>query len=598
VSQQQPRVAFKVKIGGREIAADAQDRVSKVIVEDEVSLPDMAIVLFDDPTMSVTDQIGARLGTELEIVVQTSEKAEGEAIFKGEVTALEVEVDNERKRSVVRAYDRSHRLQRGRVSQTFLDMSIGDVLAQVAGRHGLSSDSPDGMSWTNESLVQWNETDWELLSALAAEHGRELVIDEDKLALRRPASAGDAPGPAEQDTAVSRQLVAGRNLLRVRAVMTAGEQVATVEVRGWDPAQKQAVVGTASAAKAPTHGTATDPNAIAGEFGGSTLVRADLPLDNAEPANSTATAIVEQRGGIAAEIEGITYGDPQLRAGQRVTITGIGTQFDGDHTLTSCRHVLGPEAGYTTEFRSSGTQRRGLLGLAAGGGGTRREVPGVLPAVVSSIDDPDDLGRVKVTYPWLSDGAVSPWARVATPGAGPDRGLVCLPEVNDEVLVAFHHGDPRLPYVIGGLHNGVDRMPPDLRTGEEVDKRVMVSRNKHRLDLDDKNNRVLLSLGSDDLQLDMAGADTKITMTSSGEILIKSTSNLSLQTDGDLALEAKGKVSIKGMGVEIDAGGGAFEATGTQSKLVGQASFEISAAQVKVAGSAMTEITGALVKIN
>ena len=78
-------------------------------------------------------------------------------------------------------------------------------------------------------------------------------------------------------------------------------------------------------------------------------------------------------------------------------------------------------------------------------------------ALVSNIDDPDELGRMKVTFPWLGDKSESHWARVAVPGAGNERGVLIMPEVGDEVLVAFDHGDPRLPYVIGGLYNGKDK---------------------------------------------------------------------------------------------------------------------------------------------
>ncbi len=79
--------------------------------------------------------------------------------------------------------------------------------------------------------------------------------------------------------------------------------------------------------------------------------------------------------------------------------------------------------------------------------------------VVTAVDDPESLGRVKVKFPWLADDYESWWARVAQLGAGPDRGAVWLPEVNDEVLVAFEHGDTRRPYVVGGLCNGVDNPP-------------------------------------------------------------------------------------------------------------------------------------------
>ena len=106
---------------------------------------------------------------------------------------------------------------------------------------------------------------------------------------------------------------------------------------------------------------------------------------------------------------------------------------------------------------------------------TARRCSGVVPAIVSNLDDPDELGRMKVTFPWLGDKAESPLgARGDGRAPGNKRGLVVLPEVGDEVLVAFDHGDPRLPYVIGGLYNGKDKLPVEPVDGGKVVKRALV----------------------------------------------------------------------------------------------------------------------------
>ena len=83
---------------------------------------------------------------------------------------------------------------------------------------------------------------------------------------------------------------------------------------------------------------------------------------------------------------------------------------------------------------------------------------GVVVGVVTNNQDPEELGRVKVKFPWLSDADESDWARIATPMAGNEKGIYFLPEVDDEVLVVFEHGDLRFPYIIGALWNG--QAPP------------------------------------------------------------------------------------------------------------------------------------------
>ena len=82
-------------------------------------------------------------------------------------------------------------------------------------------------------------------------------------------------------------------------------------------------------------------------------------------------------------------------------------------------------------------------GLEAGG-----FARGLAVARVTQNQDPDGLGRVRVRFPWFDDSE-SFWARLATPMAGKDRGLVLIPEVDDEVLVGFEREDLRFPYTLG-----------------------------------------------------------------------------------------------------------------------------------------------------
>ena len=81
-------------------------------------------------------------------------------------------------------------------------------------------------------------------------------------------------------------------------------------------------------------------------------------------------------------------------------------------------------------------------------------VYGVVVGIVTNNKDPDNMARVKVRFPWLSDDEESWWARIATVMAGKNRGSYFIPEVDDEVLVAFDHGDMRFPYILGSVWNG------------------------------------------------------------------------------------------------------------------------------------------------
>ncbi len=112
---------------------------------------------------------------------------------------------------------------------------------------------------------------------------------------------------------------------------------------------------------------------------------------------------------------------------------------------------------------------------------------GVVTALVVDVEDPTGAGRVRLRYPWLSeDPTDSGWAPIAKPMAGKDRGYHYLPEVDDEVLVAFEHGDVNHPMVLGFLHNGVDTPPAD---GIDQHVRRLKSVAGHVFELDDRGGQ-------------------------------------------------------------------------------------------------------------
>jgi len=165
---------------------------------------------------------------------------------------------------------------------------------------------------------------------------------------------------------------------------------------------------------------------------------------------------------------------------------------------------------------------------------TDRRFYGVAEAIVEAVEDPQGEGRVRVRLPWFDPAEVSDWCRVANLFAGNGYGSTWTPEPEDEVLVAFVHGDPRIPVVLGGLYNGQDK-PPRARTastnaktlrtkaGHEVllddsaDSTGVEVRTSagHRLRLDDVQNQVTLEIsGGPSIRLSQSGGSIEITATS------------------------------------------------------------------------------------
>lgn len=172
---------------------------------------------------------------------------------------------------------------------------------------------------------------------------------------------------------------------------------------------------------------------------------------------------------------------------------------------------------------------------------------GVAVAVVKENKDSSGLGRVKVSYPWHSQPHQSYWARVATPMAGNKRGIYFIPEVEDEVLVAFERGDLRFPYILGSLWNGKDKSPETNADGKD-DVRLIKTRAGHKLLFNDGSKKLVQLELSDGKKLAMDDDGIVIDDGKGNRVAIKS-------GDGSITIQAKTQLAIKAPKISIEASG-------------------------------------------
>ena len=511
---QQLTSKFQVRVNGTPVPDAMEQNLVSALVDDSLNLPDMFQLTYRDPGRTAIADGGFSIGTPVSVRVFSDAAPGGEALITGEVTALEVEFDTSGTMTIVRGYDPSHRLFRGRHTETYTDVTYSDVARKVATRADLKVGKIDAAKTVHKHVSQGNVTDWQFLKSLASEIGYEVGCFDGKFEFRAPADSSKAPAAGTLATDDPLQLTLGTTLLRFRTTVTSSEQVKEVRVRGWDMQQKKALIGTA-AAETRSAAVGVKPTELATTFGGPSYVGVLTPYATQAEVDAAAKALAEQIAGAFAEFEGVARGNPKLRAGTAVSLGLVGKPFDGKYVLTTTRHIYDPKDGYTVWFTVSGRQERSLLGLTSGGSsngsGMAAPINGVVAALVTDVNDPDKLGRVKLKFPWLSDTYTTDWARSVQLGAGKDRGSVVLPEVNDEVLVAFEQGDIRRPYVLGGLYNGVDK--PSLGSGlidgstGAVKRRGFVSKKGHKLVfLDDASKSgVMISTADNGLRIALEG---------------------------------------------------------------------------------------------
>ncbi|MEV6264227.1 VgrG-related protein [Streptomyces sp. NPDC051784] len=592
--------------GGRSFAADpvvetpgelppvwAAQLVS-CVVDENVGLPDAAVLTFRDPDHEFLRATGITIGTPLRVSVVTVGGQARERLFNGEVTALEVDRDRTGSFTVVRAYSTAHRLQRGRKVVAYRNMTASAIVRKVASGAGLACGKVEAAPVTYEQLSQANVSDWEFLQYLAAESGAQVRVDDKGLLqFTKPVKASGAPSPTTSATRSPMVLEYGRNLLALRASLSAADGAQQVEVRGWDVTTKRPLVARKPSVTSDTVVPGLSPQ-LAARFGRSSkLTVTDTPYRTQAETTAVADAVADGVSAGFGELEAVAEGNPLLRAGKPVALGNVGQAFSGRYTATAVQHVLEPNGGYRTTVWVSASPDRSLTGLVTGANAPSRgpRMPGLAIGVVTDVREANgaESGSVKLKFPWLDETYVTDWVRTVQWG-GKGGGGVVSPEVNDEVLVGFEQGLLDNPYVIGGLYNGVDKPSPhDVplvdRTSGRLNRRSLVSRSGHRVELLDARapGPSGVRLRSADERLEVFLDDRK--------------DRIELSVFAGKGRQPLTSVTLDKKGITVDAGRGNVSVSGRNVDINGRVGVKIGGRTVNVTGSSGVTVDGGLLGV-
>ena len=560
--EQQPLTSqLAIKLAGSPVQQQVMAAIAEVVVDQHAHLPHMFTIRLYDPGLELLDSGPFNLTKEVEIAAEDSE-GNSFKLITGEITALEPRFEEGMVAELlVRGYDKSHRLYRETKSRAFLNKKDSDLAADIAQAAGLQADV-ESTSTVYDHIYQHNQSDLAFLMGRAWRIGYECYVADGRLTFRKPT-----------DGRARVTLTWGQDLLSFRPRVTLAEQVDEVIVKGWDADKQQAIVGQArNGSLYPQIDESKNGAAWANGFGAGKLVIVDQPVVSQAEADALAAARLDELSGAFVQADGVAVRRPDINAGQRVKLEELGQRLSGDYLVTSAAHVYAAD-GLRTFFTVRGT-RTGLLAEQVAQQEPAKRWHGVVTAVVTNADDPQQWGRVKVKFPWMADDAESDWARVVSAGAGPEAGFFNMPDVGDEVLVAFEHGEFNRPLVLGGLWNGQHKEPPSVsgagrgerpllrtwhsRTGHHItlhdnaDKKIeLETAAGHKVVLDDAGGKIeIKSKGGLLITLDDNGS--KITVESGGQLEVKSTGNMKLQAGGNLDLQATGQVNVKGAMVNLN----------------------------------------------
>jgi phage protein D/phage baseplate assembly protein gpV len=532
-TSEQHVASYDVLVAGQDLPQEHKDRIKEIRVTDYLRLPDVCTVQLTYSRGQGIDTLPFDIGEQLEVRLGAIGELAPVTLFKGQVLTIEPEFGAGCS-VTVRAYDRSHVLHRSRKVRTFQNQTSSDIVEKIAKDAGLTPRcEPSGEP--HDFVQQDNETDWDFIWRLAERIGFEIGLDGTTLRFGPPAPQGTT------------ELEYPDTLRSFSPRITAVQQVERVTLLAQDPKTKQAIdVAAAEPALLTQIGISREK--LVEAFPGAEVHVATEPVKSKGEGQALVQALLDRhaRGFVAAE--GVAPGNPKIKAGTLVKVSGVGQRFSGTYLVASSTHVL-RSGGYETRFANSPAHT--LLGAI--GNSPPSFAAQLVLGIVTNNDDPEGRGRVRVRYPALGSDIEGAWARIATVGAGNERGLLMLPVPGEEVLIGFEHGDTTRPYVLGSLFNGRDAPGDDL--------------------LQDKDGSFAVK------------SDKKIYAESVGDYTIKSGANLVVEVAGKASMKSTQGFEIAGASLSIKGDTEVtIEGATTLTLKCGASQIQLSASGVTVSG--------------
>ncbi len=517
---------YSVLVDGAEVDETLSSRIREVRILSYLRLPDMCTISVVYPKGKEgedqpIDSHPFDIGKPLEVKLGARDQLTTTSLFKGQVVSQEINFGAGGVELLVRGYDRSHALIRARKVRTFQNQTTSDIVSKVLGEAGFSAQC-DSTGDPHDFMQQDNETDWDFIWRLAERVGFEFVVQDTDAHFRKPS----ADNPVELEWPQTLRSFSPR--------VTATQQAQQVTLAAFDPKTKQAIGVTASSPDQVAR-IGVERSTVASAFDGADIHIATEPVKSQSEGQAVAQALLDKlaNGYIAAE--GVSDGNPNIRAGTCVQVSGLGQKFSGLYRVAAATHILRGGATYETHFANSPAHT--LLGSVGGdrASGSGGPVFGtqLVVGLVTNNTDPDNMGRVRVQYPSLGHDAEGAWASIASVSAGNARGVMMLPVVGEEVLVGFEHGDTRRPYVLGSLFNGSDLPGDDLTQNQDGSFAVL-------------SDQKIVATAKDAMNL-----TTKQSLTVSADQSISETAQQSYTIEskqGDISIKSDmGNITIEGM---------------------------------------------------
>jgi phage protein D/phage baseplate assembly protein gpV len=562
---------FELVVGNKRLEPSIAKNILEIRVTEELTPPSQFSFRLNDPKLEFVQKEGGLFTEGTRVEISIGFVGNTRKMMVGEISAIAADFPSNGPATVeVQGFDLFHGLVRGTVyrkfggegSSTDSGLRDSDIVSRIASEMQLGF-SVDETPIRTVPWVQDNKTNLAFLEELAKTNGYFVWVDAGILYFK------SQPPPRPNPIRLER----GKTLLSFSPRLSTAALVNAIEVRGWDPIQKQSF--SARVERSRTEASELSKTALQqigrGAGGLSQRVVTDARVSSVREAKTLADSLLRAQEETTITGTGSSIGQPDMRAGTKLELSSVG-RFDGSYIVTQVTHTVGG-SGYLTSFHVNSASGKSTSDLAEllspSGGHDRGRTAGVIVGLVLDNKDEQGLGRLKIKYPGSSDDEIGHWARLVGLMAGGGRGTFFLPEKDDEVLVAFEQGDINRPYVLGALWNGKDK-PPDTNADGKNNLRFIKSRSGHVVRFDDTDGSELIEI------IDKSGNNKIVFDTAKNTIAIKSAQ--------DVVIEApNGKISLNAQSVDVK--------SSAETKVEAQTTMDLKA-------TGTTTVKGATVNIN
>ncbi len=568
-------------------------RLISVSVDVEINkVPSAKIVLLDGDMpnqgfpLSNTDDF--KPGTEIKINAGYDE--DEETIFQGIVIrhGISISGDNEA-RLLIECRDKAVAMTIGRKNANYVDSKDSDIISKIIGNYsGLSSDV-DESDTSYKELVQYYCSDWDFLLSRAEVNAFLVTVDNGKVSVKAP------------DTGASPVLKVsyGEDLLEFQGDIDARSQLSTVDGISWDLKTQAVVEETAGPETLNTQGD-LDATILAGVAGPDSF-----RLQTAAPLESTGLKSWIKGQQIKAGLARIRgrmkfQGSAKAAIGTLIELNGVGNRFNGNVFVSAIHHDIS-KGKWETEavFGMSPhwfSERSDLVAPSASG--LLPGVGGLQVGVVKKLDeDPEGEQKVQVSVPVLQAETEGVWARLSQFYASGGIGAFFIPEIGDEVVLAYMNNDPSHPVILGSLYSSKQKPPYELTADNYI--KALVTKSEMKLEFDDEN-KVVTIITPGENQIVISDKDKSILIQDQNRNKIElSSDGIVLDSPKDITLTAKGKITLDAVGEIGITSKADVKVEGLNVSHTANVGFTAKGnATAEISASGQTTVKGAMVMIN